>query len=124
MHLKPKSDCRWYWRNPSALSPWHIDETYVKMNGRWACLFTTPKQQSSIPLSGKDFKQREAVAYPPALSIRITPRHTAAHSRGLNAKAAVRETLNTDKSSPGNNVIECDHGKLKRIISTTRDSNR
>lgn len=21
---------RWYWRNPSALNPWHIDETYVK----------------------------------------------------------------------------------------------
>ncbi|HAC8674464.1 TPA: IS6 family transposase, partial [Salmonella enterica subsp. enterica] len=21
---------RWYWRNPSDLCPWHMDETYVK----------------------------------------------------------------------------------------------
>ncbi|EXX12498.1 putative transposase, partial [Acinetobacter baumannii 25750_8] len=26
---------RWYWRNPSDLCPWHMDETYVKVNGRW-----------------------------------------------------------------------------------------
>ena len=30
---------RWYWRNPSDLSPCHIDETYVKVNGRWAYLY-------------------------------------------------------------------------------------
>lgn len=30
---------RWYWRNPSDLCPWHIDETYVKVNGRWAYLY-------------------------------------------------------------------------------------
>jgi IS6 family transposase len=29
---------RWYWRNPSDLCPWHMDETYVKVNGRWAYL--------------------------------------------------------------------------------------
>ncbi|MFG7576184.1 hypothetical protein ACG0Y9_28100, partial [Klebsiella pneumoniae] len=22
---------RWYWRNPSDLCPWHMDETYVKV---------------------------------------------------------------------------------------------
>ena len=30
---------RWYWRNPSALCPWHIDETYVKVNGQWVYLY-------------------------------------------------------------------------------------
>jgi transposase-like protein len=30
---------RRYWRNPSDLCPWHIDETYVKVNGRWAYLY-------------------------------------------------------------------------------------
>jgi IS6 family transposase len=29
---------RWYWRNPSDLCPWHMDETYVN-NGRWAYLY-------------------------------------------------------------------------------------
>ncbi|HHV9243903.1 TPA: type IV toxin-antitoxin system YeeU family antitoxin, partial [Escherichia coli] len=26
-------------RNPSDLCPWHMDETYVKVNGRWAYLY-------------------------------------------------------------------------------------
>ncbi|MCZ0322159.1 IS6-like element IS26 family transposase, partial [Escherichia coli] len=30
---------RWYWRNTSDLCPWHMDETYVKVNGRWAYLY-------------------------------------------------------------------------------------
>ena len=25
---------RWYWRNPSDLCPWHMDETYVKVDAR------------------------------------------------------------------------------------------
>ncbi len=37
-----------------------------------------------------------------------------------NAKAGARLTLNTDRlSNHRNNVIECDHGKLKRIIGAT-----
>lgn len=30
---------RWYWRNPSGFCSWHIDETYIKVNIRWACLY-------------------------------------------------------------------------------------
>ena len=30
---------RWYWHNPKELSSWHIDETYVKVNWRWAYLY-------------------------------------------------------------------------------------
>ncbi len=36
-----------------------------------------------------------------------------------NAKAGARLTLNTDRLKYRNNVIECDHGKLKRIINAT-----
>lgn len=28
----------WYWRNPSGFCSWHIDETYIKVNERWAYL--------------------------------------------------------------------------------------
>ena len=35
---------RWYWRNPSDLCPWHMDETYVKVNGRWAYLYQSRRQ--------------------------------------------------------------------------------
>ncbi|OTF72497.1 hypothetical protein BLA29_000020 [Euroglyphus maynei] len=30
---------RWYLRNPSGFCSWHIDETYIKVNGRWAYLY-------------------------------------------------------------------------------------
>ncbi|MGR4475033.1 transposase [Escherichia coli] len=45
-----------------------------------------------------------------------------AYGRALlcsNAKAGARLTLNTDRLKYRNNVIECDHGKLKRIIGAT-----
>ena len=39
MRLKWKNGCAGKWRNPSDLCPWHMDETYVKVNGRWAHLY-------------------------------------------------------------------------------------
>ena len=30
---------RWYWRHPSSLNTWHLDETYVKLNGQWIYLY-------------------------------------------------------------------------------------
>lgn len=30
---------RWYWRNPSGFCSSHPDETYIKVNGRWAYLY-------------------------------------------------------------------------------------
>jgi len=40
-HYAPEMEkrLRWYWRNPSRFCSWHIDETYVKVNGRWAYLY-------------------------------------------------------------------------------------
>ncbi|SCA38765.1 tranposase [Klebsiella quasipneumoniae] len=79
---------RWYWRNPSDLCPWHMDETYVKVNGRWAYLYRAV-----------DSRGRTVDFY---LSSR------------RNSKAAYRFL-----GKILNNVIECDHGKLKRIIGAT-----
>lgn len=30
---------RWYWCNPSDLNNWHLDETCLKVNGKWAYLY-------------------------------------------------------------------------------------
>jgi len=30
---------RWYWCNPSDLNNCHLDETYLKVNGKWAYLY-------------------------------------------------------------------------------------
>ncbi len=42
---------RWYWRNPSDLCPWHMDETYVKVNGRWAFCILSSRRQGWAALS-------------------------------------------------------------------------
>ena len=34
-----------YWRNPKDPSSWHIDETYVKVNGRWVYLYRAVDQR-------------------------------------------------------------------------------
>ncbi|MFU7697297.1 hypothetical protein ACNAQW_32735, partial [Pseudomonas aeruginosa] len=51
---------RWYWRNPSDLCPWHMDETYVKVNGRWAYLGTVAKlamRQPFVLFKGLTFQK-------------------------------------------------------------------
>ena len=30
---------RWYWKCPSAWRSWRVDETYVKVKGRWTYLY-------------------------------------------------------------------------------------
>jgi transposase, IS6 family len=42
---------RWYWRNPSDLCPWHIDETYVNVNGRWAYLYRAGPHCRFLPFT-------------------------------------------------------------------------
>ena len=29
----------WYWCNPSDLNNWHLDEIYIKVNGKWTYLY-------------------------------------------------------------------------------------
>ncbi len=41
---------RWYWRNPSDLCPWHMDETYVKVNGRWAYLYQPSTARAALSI--------------------------------------------------------------------------
>ena len=47
-HLRPLKEAsapemekrlRWYWCQPSGFCSWHLDETYVKVNGKWAYLY-------------------------------------------------------------------------------------
>lgn len=122
---------RWYWRHPESCRSWRIDETYVKVAGKWAYLYRAlDKQGNTI-----DFylsARRNAKA---------AQRFLGKALRGLKLWQ-MPQILNTDKAAaypiaitklqeqgkcPAdtrhrqvkylNNVIECDHGKLKRIIN-------
>nr|WP_181713593.1 IS6 family transposase [Klebsiella pneumoniae] len=92
---------RWYWRNPSDLCPWHMDETYVKVNGRWAYLYR------AVDSRGRRFINTDkAPAYGRALAL-------------LKREGRCPSDVEHRQIKYRNNVIECDHGKLKRIIGAT-----
>ena len=40
-HYAPEIEkrLRWYWKHPSISRSWRVDETYVKVKGRWAYLY-------------------------------------------------------------------------------------
>ncbi|MGS0042890.1 IS6 family transposase [Escherichia coli] len=92
---------RWYWRNPSDLCPWHMDETYVKVNGRWAYLYR------AVDSRGRTVDNTDkAPAYGRALAL-------------LKREGRCPSDVEHRQIKYRNNVIECDHGKLKRIIGAT-----
>ncbi|WP_311193941.1 IS6 family transposase [Escherichia coli] len=91
---------RWYWRNPSDLCPWHMDETFVKVNGRWAYLYVKKWQ---IP---RFINTDKAPAYGRALVL-------------LKREGRCPSDVEHRQIKYRNNVIECDHVKLKRIIGAT-----
>ncbi len=152
---------RWYWRNPSDLCPWHMDETYVKVNGRWAYLYRAVDSRGRTVDFYLSSRRNSKAAYRflgvGAPSSRLTAK------RGFLGKSSTTKScnrfgkilnnvkkwqiprfINTDKAPAygralallkregrcpsdvehrqikyRNNVIECDHGKLKRIIGAT-----
>jgi hypothetical protein len=43
---------RWYWRPTSSIDRnWYVDETYIKVKGRWACLYRAIDEQQAIGCS-------------------------------------------------------------------------
>lgn len=124
---------RWYWCNPSDLNNWHLDETYIKVNGKWTYLYRAVDSRGHT------------------IEFYLSPRrNTKAAYRFLRKifnrvkKWQIPRVINTDKAAPygralnllkeegkcpthvehrqikfHNNVIECDHGKLKRVINPT-----
>jgi IS6 family transposase len=100
---------RWYWRNPSDLCPWHMDETYVKVNGRWGTGYPGPRQpgrnSSCIPFTvinnrsgrSRDSSPDKAPAYGRALAL-------------LKREGRCPSDVEHRQIKYRNNVIECDHG--------------
>ncbi|HGM6748227.1 IS6 family transposase [Serratia ureilytica] len=124
---------RWYWRTPTDLNPWHIDETYVKANGRRAYLYR------AIDNCGRtiDFylsSRRNSKAVYRFLSKNFNNVKKWQITRFINTDKAstygraLALLKHEDRCPPDvghrqikyrNNAIECDRGKLKRIIGAT-----
>ena len=124
---------RWYWRRPSTWRSWRVDETYVKVRGRWAYLYRAVD------------KHGDTIEFflSPTRNAKAAKRFLGKALRGLK-RWQRPEVINTDKAGcygPAiaalkkegrlpkdaqhrqvrylNNVVEADHGKLKRLIRPT-----
>nr|WP_181696528.1 DDE-type integrase/transposase/recombinase [Escherichia coli]BCG51763.1 IS6 family transposase [Escherichia coli] len=82
---------RWYWRNPSDLCPWHMGKILNNVK-KW-----------QIP---RFINTDKAPAYGRALAL-------------LKREGRCPSDVEHRQIKYRNNVIECDHGKLKRIINAT-----
>ncbi|WP_395488843.1 IS6 family transposase (plasmid) [Cedecea davisae] len=124
---------RWYWRNPSDLNPWHIDETYVKVSGRWAYLYRavdsrgltidfylSPRRNSKAAYRflGKILNNVNKWQIPRFINTDKAPTYGRALAL-LKREGRCPPDVEHRQIKYRNNVIECDHGKLKRIIGAT-----
>ena len=100
---------RWYWRNPSDLCPWHTVDFYLssRRNSKAAYRFLgkilNNVKKWQIP---RFINTDKAPAYGRALAL-------------LKREGRCPSDVEHRQIKYRNNVIECDHGKLKRIIGAT-----
>jgi IS1 family transposase len=124
---------RWYWK-PSMGYSWRVDETYVKVKGEWTYLYraldkkghtldfylsATRNTQAAKRFLGKALKSMKPWAHPGAINTDKAPAY----------RSAITELKAEGKCPPDtvhrqvkylNNIIEADHGKLKRLINPVR----
>ena len=119
---------RWYWRNPSDLCPWHMDETYVKVNGRWAYLYravdsrgrtvdfylsSRRNSKAAYRFLGKILNNVKKWQIPRFINTDKAPAYGRALAL-LKREGRCPSDVEHRQIKYRNNVIECDHGKLKR----------
>ena len=125
---------RWNWKRPGFSRSWRVDETYIKVKGRWTYLYRAVDKDGDT------------------IDFYLSPTRNAKAAKRFLGKAVnglkdweKPETINTDKASTYgiaiselkkdgklpdtvqhrqvkylNNVIEADHGKLKQLIRPVR----
>ena len=128
--LEMEKRLRWYWRNPTDRHSWHLDETYVKVNGKWAYLYRAVDQRghtldfylsarrnthSAYCFLGKILNHVKKWQIPRVINTDKAHTDGRALSR-LKQEGKCPEDLEHRQIKYKNNVIECDKGKLKRII--------
>ena len=124
---------RWQWKRPGFRQSWRVDETYVKVRGRWAYLYravTVSGETIDFYLSptrnAKAAKRFLGKALRPfkdyELPVSITTNKAGCYGRAIVAlKAEGKLPPGTEhrRSKYLNNRVEADHGALKRVIRPT-----
>ncbi len=123
---------KWYWKPKLGLS-WRAAETYIKVKGKWAYLYRAlDKDGNTIDFYLSSTRSINAAKRFLSKALRSIPEH--AHPDTINtdrnptyakALAKLQEeglcslALEHRQIKYLNNIIESDHGKLKRLIKPT-----
>ena len=123
---------KWYWKPKLGLS-WRVDETYVKVKGKWVYLYravdkygdtidfylsTTRSTSATKRFLGKALKSIPDHSHPNTINTDKNPTYGKAILE-LKAEGKCRKDLEHRQMKYLNNIIESDHGKLKRLIKST-----
>ena len=124
---------RWQWRRPQSVS-WRIDETYIKVRGKWAYLYraldklgntidfylsATRNTKAAKRFLGKALRGLKAWEQPEVLNTDKAPTYPAAIAQ-LKAEGKCPNETKHRQVKYLNNVVEADHGKLELLIRPVR----
>jgi len=123
---------KWYWKPKLGLS-WRVDETYIKVKGKWVYLYRTlDKAGNTIDFYLSRTRNTNAAKLFLGKALKSIPEYY--HPQSINTDKnptygkAITALKMTGKCSLDlghrqvkylNNIIESDHGKLKRLIKPT-----
>jgi len=123
---------KWYWK-PQLGCSWRVDETYVKVKGKWAYLYraldkygntidfylsSTRNTKAAKRFLSKALKSIPKWAHPEAINTDKNPTYGKAIAE-LKKEGKCAFDLQLRQIKYLNNIIESDHGKLKRLINPT-----
>jgi len=124
---------KWYWK-PRTSASWKVDETYIKVKGKWVYLYraidkrgstidfylsSTRNTEAAKRFLGKALKGLKEWEIPLTINTDKAPTYGVA-IRELKAEGKCPETVKHRQVKYLNNAVEADHGKLKRLINPVR----
>ena len=135
-HYAPEMErrLRWYWKRPGLSRSWRVDETYVKVKGKWVYLYravdksgdtidfylsATRNTKAAKRFLGKALKGLKAWETPLKINTDKAPTYGPAIA-DLKKEGKLPEELIHRQVKYLNNVIEAEHGKLKPLIKPVR----
>lgn len=126
------SKLKWYWKPRTGLG-WRVDETYIKVKGKGVYLYSaldkagntidfylssTRNASAAKRFLGKALKSIPEYAHPKTINTDKNPSYGRAITE-LKAEGRCHIDLEHRQVKYLNNIIESDHGKLKRLIKPT-----
>lgn len=125
---------RWYWKRPGFSRSWRVDETYIKVKGRWTYLYRavdkdgdtidfylspTRNAKAAKRFPGKAVNGLKDWEKPETINTDKAPTYGIAISE-LKKDGRLPDTVQHRQVKYLNNVIEADHGKLRQLIRPVR----